>query len=60
MILLILFKGRLGDRTALATFTREATVVNNFKTNLLLGIDYLVPEKFDINLLKGYVLIESY
>ena len=64
IILLIFFKGKLPNsiiiKSVLAGFTREITIVNDFKANLLLGIDYLIPEKFNIIISKGYVQINSY
>lgn len=36
-----------GER-AVAIFEREVLLVQNLKPNMLMGVDCLVPEKFDI------------
>lgn len=38
----------LNGERAVAIFEREVLLVQNLKPNMLMGVDCLVPEKFDI------------
>ena len=66
IILLMLFKGRFEEEgrfrneTVFTGFIREVTVINDFKANLLLDINYFTPERFNIYLLKGFASIKLY
>lgn len=62
IILPIYFRGyNVKDNTlAYASFDRKVTIVDDLKVNILLGIDYLGPEKFDIILSTKSTVIRLY
>ncbi|EAQ91761.1 hypothetical protein CHGG_03696 [Chaetomium globosum CBS 148.51] len=45
--------------TAIASFTREVTIVDDLRANMLLGMDCMTPEKFDILLSDEAIVINS-
>lgn len=47
-----------GD-TAIATFVREVAIVDGLDAHMLLGIDIMKPEDFDICLSSGYTIIHT-
>ncbi|POS75391.1 hypothetical protein DHEL01_v206213 [Diaporthe helianthi] len=55
------FLGEHIDRgtPAIASFTREVSIVDNLNANMLLGMDSMGPEGFDIFNSKGYVNVDS-
>ncbi|KAL2760383.1 hypothetical protein ACRALDRAFT_2094746, partial [Sodiomyces alcalophilus JCM 7366] len=44
MLLLFRFRGIYNSTTTIAKFIREVSVIDKLKANMLLGIDYILPE----------------
>ncbi|KAF7561559.1 hypothetical protein G7046_g2573 [Stylonectria norvegica] len=49
----------LDGKPAIATFMREVMLVGELRANMLLGMDAMAPEKFDILMSRGHALIQS-
>ena len=60
VLLKIYFPGKRNNKDVRVKIIREAYLIDNLKTKILLNIDIINPEKIDIITFKNQVFIGSY